>query len=454
VSLRGSVFVVAIVAFAFTAAPVTLPRGPEGFGRAPTCSGTAAASASLPKVAAPGREPVLANFWIQESDTNDLRWVDPVTLRPVSDRVVHLGNQNGAPHVFSPDGSRLAIGALSRLHLVDVDTMEWLWSVPLAGQALVAGAWLGDDLLTTVLIENGEPHRMSVVRLDPLTGKEMERIPLEGAPVGSARLADMLVLLLQPPYSALRLGPATLVVIDRDGRVRQTTLEQISSGFDPRQGDPDEEVGFQVTPGLALDPEGRRAFVVGEGEPVAEVDLDDLEVAYHWPTWDRALFARLLPAAEAKLAEERLRRAVWLGDGLIAVSGYDWEVTGIGRNGREFGRPAGVTIIDTRTWTTCGLARGMSFIAEGGGLLLAHNSFLGTCDQEGNGLAAYGRDGTKRWHLLEEEWIDLQVAGRYAYATRSCTGWQVSVIDLVSGEVVNEIGRRPPAILSQWAVRR
>jgi hypothetical protein len=139
---------------------------------------------------------------------------------------------------------------------------------------------------------------------------------------------------------------------------------------------------------------------------------------------------------------------VWLGDGLLASSGHDWEVTGIGRNGREFGRSAGVSIIDTETWKVCRLAEGMSSVAEHGGLLLAHNSFLGTCDEKGNGLAAFGGDGAKRWHLLEEEWIDLQVAGPHAYATRSCTRWEVSVIDLTSGEAVNEIGRRPPTILS------
>ncbi|MGH2652879.1 MAG: hypothetical protein ACRDHV_00825 [Actinomycetota bacterium] len=446
--LRSSVLVVALVAFAFTAAPVTLPRGAEGDLQAPTCSGAAPPPPSARDVAALDREPVLANSWIQRSDTNQLSWVDPVTLRPVSDRVVPLGNQNGAPHVFSPDGSQLAIGALSRLQLVDLEGMKRLWSLPLAGRALVAGAWFRDDLLTTVLIENGEPWRMSLVHLDPLAGDEVERIPLEGAPVGAGRLADLLVLLLQPPYSAVGLAPATLVTIDRDGRVRQTTLELISAGFDPQGEDPDDDVGFQVTPGLAVDPDGRRAFVVGAGEPVAEVDLDDLEVEYHWPAEDRALFAGLLPAAEAKIADHRLRRAVWLGDGLLAVSGHDWEITGIGRDGKEFGRPAGVTIIDTRTWTKCALTRGMSLIAEAGGLLLAHNSFLGTCDQKGNGVAAYGRDGAKRWHLLEEEWVDLQVAGPYAYAATSCARWRVSVIDLVSGEVINENGRRPPAILS------
>ncbi|MGH2767145.1 MAG: hypothetical protein ACRDKA_14750, partial [Actinomycetota bacterium] len=120
----------------------------------------------------------------------------------------------------------------------------------------------------------------------------------------------------------------------------------------------------------------------------------------------------------------------------------------IGRNGREFGRPAGVSVIDTETWTVCQLAGGMSSIARAGGLLLAHNTFLGTCDQEGNGLAAFGPEGSKRWHLLEEQWIDLQVAGRNAYATRSCSAWRISVIDLASGEMVNEIGRRPPTILS------
>ncbi|MGH2767300.1 MAG: hypothetical protein ACRDKA_15580, partial [Actinomycetota bacterium] len=129
-SLRSSVLVVALVTLALTAAPVTLPRGSEGgFGQTPPCSEGVGASPSTAEVAASAGQPVLANFWIQKSDTNELRWADPVTLRPISDRIVPLGNQNGAPHVFSPNRSRLAIGALSRFHLVDVEAMERVWSV-------------------------------------------------------------------------------------------------------------------------------------------------------------------------------------------------------------------------------------------------------------------------------------------------------------------------------------
>jgi hypothetical protein len=40
-------------------------------------------------------------------------------------------------------------------------------------------------------------------------------------------------------------------------------------------------VDRSADPALAIDPEGERAFVVGAGSLVAELDLDTLEVRYH-----------------------------------------------------------------------------------------------------------------------------------------------------------------------------
>jgi len=70
-------------------------------------------------------------------------------------------------------------------------------------------------------------------------------------------------------------------------------------------------------PGVAFDPAPGRVFVVDPGGLVAEVELATLAVAYH------SVGPALSPLARAEACESRWRTARWLGDGLIAVSGFD-----------------------------------------------------------------------------------------------------------------------------------
>jgi hypothetical protein len=75
------------------------------------------------------------------------------------------------------------------------------------------------------------------------------------------------------------IGTATLVLANPDGGLLRVPLPRILAGFD--------EVGpvrmaRQVTPGLAVDATGGRAYVVAATEPlVAQVDLTSGSATYH-----------------------------------------------------------------------------------------------------------------------------------------------------------------------------
>jgi hypothetical protein len=78
-------------------------------------------------------------------------------------------------------------------------------------------------------------------------------------------------------------------------------------------------------PGITLDPEAGRVSVAGAEPLVAEVDLATLEITYHELEREGSLLARFLAwlqsDAQAKAASGPVRRAVWLGDRRLAVTG-------------------------------------------------------------------------------------------------------------------------------------
>ena len=175
-------------------------------------------------------------------------------------------------------------------------------------------------------------------------------------------------------------------------------LHRISAGWRyPLEADqpPDEH----RHPGLAVDAVGGRAYVVGGGEPVAEIDLRSLTVAYHQPSRPISLFGRLRdwlqPAAHAKGPMlGSTRKALWLGNGRLAVTGED------GRPGRDgvAVHPAGLTLIDTGTWSVETLHRDATSATAAAGTLLASSG--GYPDLPGVGLRGYDLDGDQRFHLF------------------------------------------------------
>lgn len=133
--------------------------------------------------------------------------------------------------------------------------------------------------------------------------------------------------------------------------LRAVTLAEIDAGF--KQLDDSDGSGprmEQVVPGIAADPAGRRVYVVPGGGPLAEVDLASLQVTYHRLGRSTSLLQRLArwwaPPAEAKILSGPSRNALWLGDGELAVTGYDGSAAG---HHREI--PSGLELIDTANWT-------------------------------------------------------------------------------------------------------
>src|SRR5919199_999781 len=154
-----------------------------------------------------------------------------------------------------------------------------------------------------------------------------------------------------------------LDVVAADGSVRSVGLDRVRAGSSwPPEGF-DTPIGTTRQPALAVDPEGNRAFVIQPDGPAAEIDLRTLAVSYHDLSAPRSLLARLdgwlTPTARAKGLNGPQWRGLWLGDGLLAVTGTE-ETASTDANNQLVGSaaPAGLAIVDTRDWTIRMLDRG------------------------------------------------------------------------------------------------
>ena len=182
-------------------------------------------------------------------------------------------------------------------------------------------------------------------------------------------------LLILSGWPRWTIGFARLSVVDPTGRLRTVLLRRIKAGI-LSGGEPE-----NVEPGLALDRSGRAFVVGGRDEPVAEVNLKTLAVTYHE-----------LPK-EATSTVGRTRRAIWVGDGRIAVWGTD--VVRSGPPDSHDYLPVGLSIVDLRQRTIETVdaeARGVAFTA---GTVLA--SGIGT------GLRGYSTAGKLRYQLFPGE---------------------------------------------------
>lgn len=235
------------------------------------------------------------------------------------------------------------------------------------------------------------------------------------------------MLLLAP---ATGIGAARLAVVDDQGTVRSAALPSVEAGI--RVPSDEREAGEELTPGLAVDPAGRRAIVISTRGLVAEVDLETLQVAYHTPT------ARA-PAAVRKLFSASQRTAVWVDDSHLAVSGLDYEPY-VDPQGTQQVRavPAGLTLFDTQGWSTHLVDRRVSGFTLAARTLLSYGtrSDSGTRRSSGIGLVGYAVDGTRRFALLGNEAVgDAQAIGPYVYIS-SHNARHYRVVDPRAGRVV------------------
>jgi DNA-binding beta-propeller fold protein YncE len=314
------------------------------------------------------------------------------------------------------------------------------------GAEAVAFAWDGNHRLLA-LAGNCCPGSAQIAAIDPKTGTVTGRWPVPGTVVRFARTATGFVFLVGPRN---QIGTAHLVAADAHG-LRVVRLDWIRAGFVPgslRSA----AISNDRFPALAVDRGSGRAFVVDPDGTVATVALGSLAVSYHLPRTSTSLFARfdrwLEPEAQAKGDNGPWRQAQWLGNGLLAVSGSDWRANGrlrtnvISETLTE--RPAGLEIINTRTWRVHTLDANADSFMVADGLLLTTGTHWNVTPREnvtsGEGLVAYDPHGALRFRAFagHSVSVNLVAAGR-AYVTVIATnGYEHQrVVDLGTGRVLS-----------------
>ena len=385
--------------------------------------------------------------------------LDPTTLRPLSGPRVKL-EVNMVGWSVSPDRSLAVIGdgnGNGLVQVLDLGAMRSLGTVELGpGATLDASAWLGPRRVVAVSGDlSSIGGTVAVVILDPVARKLLARRSVRGQVSAVGHLPGGLVLLLTP-YEGV--GPVRLAVIAGRGRVRTVSLARVSAGFKAPKVEGPDAVGHQRGAGLAVDPAGRRAFVVAPGAPVAEVGLDDLKVAYHALERPATPLDRLrrwlLSAAEAKAVSGPWRQARWLGGGLLAVASGEARVAH-DAGGELVQREgiAGVELVDTARWRAYDLHADASMVGyQGGRLLLSGGTWYSDATSSvsrGVGLTVYGPGNRRPLHLLGRQFVsEVTVRGDLAYVwlTREQSGGY-AVVDLRSGKTLHTGDGDPPILL-------
>lgn len=404
------------------------------------------ATAAEPARAAKSFPPVLGVSY--RSPRGALAWFDPATLEALPGRKAPLAGHTGS-WAFAADRGVLAIASCAGdaeprpgVRLVNARAMRVLGDVRLSPYRGCASAltWLRRDRLLGV-VSGGAGDEWQLVVVDPVARRVLRRSGLPASPMAVARTGEDLVLLLG---SLDAFAPARLAVVDAEGRIRLMTLERIVAGtVSTREGDAYRARTIQ--PGLAVDPDGRRAYLVPASGPLAEVDLESLAVSYHEldrPSPLGRLLRWLDPAAQAKVLEGPVREARWLGGGTIAVSGSDYSIVRT-RAGEErvVAAPAGLSLIDTRSWTSRVLDREASGFATASGLVITQGGRWDSGEERGlgPGLRAFDLDGRERWRLHPGEYRWLDPAGPVGYV------WlgegSAEVVDLATGAVLQRLER-------------
>lgn len=364
--------------------------------------------------AAPPQALMLGLVYSAGSGNSALARFDPLALEQLPGQSVSLGTSVGS-WAFSPDGRLLAVaGASLTLRLVDLDTMTALGDVRLAarGGTVNGVTWVRQDRLLAVV---NTTAGALVVAVDGVTRRVVRSTQLR-RPFGYAlgRLPNGLAFLLD---SNGRFAAAQVAVVDADGHVRVATIGAVSIGSVQRRARGEILVRRRGA-GLAVDPVGRRAYLVAADDRVAELDLDSLAVSYQRP--QRQL---------AKAIEGSFRVARWLGGGLIAISGADYATA----SGRTTGTPIGVRLLDVGAWRLRILDPKATGFLLANGLVLAESSSTG---RPGLQATAYGADGRERYRLDLSGSTWLTTAGAIGYACRDDLLEQI--VDLSAGTVLRD----------------
>jgi hypothetical protein len=379
--------------------------------------------------------------------------INPETLQPLPGDGIAVGSggctssQGGTAcwsnpaWTISPDATQIAVARNDRtaVQLVNAARLRVTGSLRWGfdGGSIGTLAWLAPRRIVGIQEAFGERQR--VVAFDLAKQRIAARRALGGRVVQLERTARELVLLLAPGET---IGRARVAVVDPRGGIRSVRLERILAGSKLLRTGGNHAVDAR-TPGLAVDPGGRRAFVVAK-ELAAEVDLRTLAVSYHSlerpPSLLSRLWSWLEPAAYAKQVNGYYRETRWLGGHLLAVSGSDTEQ-------RRY-QPAGLRMIDTRGWSFRTVDRGAMLFQVDADALLATGGWWDPATKRttGIGVAVYGFDGAKRFQLFDGQhaWVALALDG-HAYVG---VGQEpLRIVDLATGSVVGTRQQPLPSLL-------
>jgi len=326
---------------------------------------------------------------------------DPETLARSGPRV-RLGG-NASSWSWSPQRRYLAVASYPQwLTVIEVAEMRVVARVRLAagGASVRAVTWVRDRVLAVV----ETPRGALVTAVDPFAGKVVRRTRLSRPfTFELGRLPDGLVFLLGAQG---RLAPAQIAVVDAEGTTRVATVPQVTVGLEAVSA-PGRE---QRVPGLAVDPVGRKAYLV-DGSRMFTVDLRTLAVTDPGPL--RTL---------AKVTAGSVRSARWLGDGLLAVSGFDWDASRT---------PAGLRLVDVRARTSRTVDRTATSFTLAGRVLLIESA---PTRRAALNVTAYGFDGRQRYRLDLSGSTWLKKQGRRGYACRYA--FLREVVDLATGRAI------------------
>jgi hypothetical protein len=355
--------------------------------------------------------------------------VDPRTLDPRTGQQVLLRKRITSPWAYSPDRRYLALGDIARSMVRIVDLERWrTWrKLRLPGRGSpIHLTWPEDKRL--LAITSGKEDDAALV-VDPGRGRVLARevIPSRLDPIATDADTRRVLMLLAPTAS---IGRATFAVFTAAGLLRTTRLSRVPAGLRPVKI---EGSGHHEAPGLALDPDRERAFVVAADAPVAEVATDSLDVTYH--RVDALEDGGEAAPADASHTRNHLRAAVWLGCDTLAVAGTNYRPSG----GPKF-RPAGLALIDTRDWSSSTVDPHADYVVGAEGVLIASGLrepalYPAAGILRPTGLTVYSLTGAKLAHFPGGREPTLLAAGAgYGYFeyTDQPPG-PVQVFDLQSG---------------------
>lgn len=404
-----------------------------------------------PKAAAspaPSRPRVVdAMVWNPKSDSYSLARVNALTLRQRG-RPMDIGTQQqGWLRIASPTGRHLAVGGSRKnVTVIDLSTRRVIADIDV-GRPQHFLDWLPSGLIGAVIGAPGEGKPKWSLLIDPAANEVVARQRLDGEFI-AAQVTDSSIVVVttqyDPPLPPVR-GTTVLWSLDVS-EAFSLQLPGIDSGVREREPNSDEFSHYD-TPGLAVDPRARRAWVFATNGGVAEVNLYDSSASYSTLTGPPP--ALTIPSADAKLANFDVVRGAYLANGLIAIYGHDQRFVPRPRRRMDTKiKPYGVVLFDPAERRACILDRNAdSLVLSEDAMLVFREVARGPND--GIGVRAYDLAGRPLWHRFGTDVIDtIQVVDGLAYVTSSWHGWRTEVVEVATGRVIRTVRGRPPDLIS------